>query len=244
MSMAKTLEIACTGYSIVADWYEGKGQDHVLLILPGFSSSRKRKADVASTLVDSTGASALVIDYSGHGDSPFKIEDTRPAQHFLEVTYAFEWIKTNYPTAKISVIASSYGGFLATRLTKYRTFENLVLCAPAIYKPTAFYDLWSVRLADEDAYRKSIREYRQDTSELLAHPLLDRASEFTGRTIVVVHENDEVIPRQTTDMYIHAFNADSFIANDFAHAVSHSPISSAQLQEYEHKIADWLGKSE
>jgi hypothetical protein len=57
-------------------------------------------------MVEATGASALVIDYSGHGGSPFDLSNTRPAH-----------------------------------LAHYRAIEKLVLRAPAIYKPEAFYDL-------------------------------------------------------------------------------------------------------
>jgi hypothetical protein len=60
------------------------------------------------------------------------------------------------------------------------------------------------------------------------------------RSLVVVHENDEIIPRQTSDAYIHAFKSDSFIAEGFSHAVSKSHISKEQLVEYQERIASWL----
>lgn len=238
--MINTLEIQCTGYSIVADWYKGAVKDSALLILPGYTSSRANQKDFVTALVKRTGMSALVIDYSGHGDSPFVLKDTRPAQHFLEVICAFDWLKSTYPDAQLSVAGSSYGSFLATQLTKYKTFENLILRAPAVYKPEAFYDLWEVRLQDEERYRVAIEQYRKDTEALGKHPLLARVSRFEGRTLVVVHEKDELVPTQTTDAYIQAFDADSYIAKDFAYAVSQSKVSNQQLTEYQDYIADWL----
>jgi esterase/lipase len=238
--MARNLEITCAGYAIAADWYDGTITDRILLILPGYTSSKAQQADFTEALVAKTGLSALVIDYSGHGVSPFELKDTRPAQHFLEVIYAFDWLKNNYPAANIDVVGYSYGSFLGTQLTKYREFEKLVLRAPAIYKPAAFYDLWSIRISDEEAYRFAIEKYRQDADALARHPLLARASNFRGDTLVVVHEHDELVPRHTTDAYIKAFGADSFIAEGFTHSVGQSPISRQQLTQYQQHIANWL----
>lgn len=240
--MIHTLDISCAGYSIKADWYEGAKADRVLLILQGFRSSRSRQLDFATYTVENTSASALVIDYSGHGDSPFDIKETRPAQHVLEVMYAYEWIVQNYPNAKISVIGNSYGSFLASHLVRYKNVEDLVLRAPAIYDPNAFYDLWSVRMADEDAYRKSIEEYRTNVTKLETNSLLNRSVVSPKRILVVVHENDEIIPHQTSDVFIQKFNADSFVASGFSHAVSQSDVTKEQVVHYQKRIVDWLNK--
>ncbi len=237
-----TIQITCTGYTIFADWYEGTDKNKLLLVLPGYTSTRANQKDFASAVVKRTGMSVLVIEYSGHGDSPFELKDTRPAQHFLEVVCAFDWLKNQYPNAGISVAGSSYGGFLGTQLTKYRTFEKLVLRAPAIYKPGDFYNTWASRLLDEEKYHIESQMYRQDTEALAKHPLLARASAFSGKTLVVVHENDELVPRQTTDAYINAFGAESFIATGFSHGVRQSPVSEEQIEAYQDRIADWLGK--
>ncbi len=242
--MTKSFEIACAGYSIKADWYKGKSTDQIILILMGFTSSRPRQAVFTDYMVNATRASALVIDYTGHGESPFELKDTRPAQHLLEVIYAFEWIKTNYPNAKITVIGNSYGSFLAAHLTHYRDFEKLVLRAPAIYRPESFYDLWSIRFDDEDSYREMIQSYRTKPVELKNDPLLEmKDSPFRGQTLVVIHENDEIIPRQTSEAYIQAFNADRYIAEGFIHAVSQSDIADEQLNDYHEKIANWINLS-
>lgn len=237
----KSFQIPCTGYSIAADWYDGKDTSKVLLVLPGYTSTKARQAEFTKAMVDLTGTSALVIDYTGHGESPFELRDTRPAQHFLEVINAFDWIRGQYPDAEISVTGSSYGGFLAVQLTKYREFANLVLRAPAIYKPNAFYDLWAIRLDDEEGYRVMMEKYRSDAEALASHPLLGRASKYKGRTLVVVHEHDEMVPRPTTDAFINAFHADSFIAEGFSHSVRLGEVTQTQIDVYHARVAEWLG---
>lgn len=239
--MIKSFEIACAGYSIKADWYEGKKADTVVLVLQGFASDRSRQADFTDHLVKTLGVSALVIDYSGHGDSPFELKDTRPAQHLLEAVYAFDWITTNYPNSNVIVIGNSYGSFLASHLSFYRAISTIILRAPAIYEPSEFYNLWLTRFANEDAYRESIVDYRSDAVALRkSHLFTGKVKNIPAHALVVVHELDEVIPRQTSDAYIQAFEADNFIAHSFKHAVSQSDVSKEQITDYYNRITDWL----
>ena len=242
MTTVKSLTIPCTGYEIAADWHEGADPSKILIVLPGYSSSKARQKTHAEAMVSATDTSALVIDFSGHGVSPFELNDTRPAQHFLELIYVFDWIKQKYPEATISVSGSSYGGFLAVQLTKYREFDKLVLRAPAIYKPAAFYDLWSKRMDNLESYRIEMQEYRIDTDALATHPLISRAGSFKGKVLVVVHDMDEVIPHETTDAYINAFNADSIIAKGFSHKVDELVKDPVKLQSYQDRIAEWLNQ--
>ncbi|HUD10846.1 MAG TPA: alpha/beta hydrolase [Candidatus Saccharimonadia bacterium] len=235
------IQLPCTDYSIAADWHENSSVDKVLLILYGYMSAKNRKNDLISIILKQTNLSVLVIDYSGHGASPFKLGDTSPAQHLLEVVCAIDWIKQHYPRAKLYVDGMSYGGFLGAWATKYRTFDKLVLRAPAIFRPETFYTSWSVlRTTDETRYKKDMEKYRRNTELLQVHPLFTQDPEFKGQTLVIVHEYDEGIPRQTTDLFIKAFNAQSHIALGFAHNVRQSKVIDQQRQVYYLKIATWL----
>lgn len=238
MDKKKTIKIPCTGYSVVADWYKGKNKNEILLVLIGYSSNRKKQYDLVSNIVNGTGMNALVFDYSGHGDSPFELDETRPAQHFLEVIYVFDWLKSKYPNTKINILGSSYGGYLATQLTKYRKFNKLVLRVPAIYSPNAFYNLQKEVHSD---WNKKI--FRRNKKLLASHPLLIRASKFKGKTLVVVHGKDEQIPKETTDAYIKAFNADVYLAESFTHSMGHIDNSRDKFGEYQNKIVSWLRKT-
>ncbi|CAN5374476.1 alpha/beta fold hydrolase [soil metagenome] len=236
----QTLQIDITGYSISVDWYEGKDTSNIVIMLPGYNSSKSRIASLAQAIVQKTGKSALTIDLSGHGESPFVLNDTRPAQHFLELIYVFDWVKDKYPNAEIIVEGSSYGGYLATGLTKYREFSKLVLIAPAIYRPNEFYNEWNIRNDNVQQYEETVAVYRKDSTILSGHPLFVRASNFEGKVLVVVHEHDEVIPKETTEAYINSFKADSFIANGFPHSFNDKTIDQTALLEYRDKIANWL----
>jgi predicted esterase YcpF (UPF0227 family) len=230
-----TLDIHCTGYVIKADWYGPHDTNDIILALPGWPSVAGGYKDLLTTLHEKTGKSSLVFDYSGCGGTRQDPSTTRPAQHFLEVVCVFDWLQVKYPSAKITVIGTSYGGYLATQLTKYRTFKNLILRAPAIYQPQDFYT-YNILIA-----RSATDTYRHNAEALSKHPLLARASSFAGKTLVVVNENDEQIPKATTDAYINAFNADVYMAKGYPHTLADQPRD--KIREYQNAIIEWLKKN-
>lgn len=232
----KTFDIQCLGYSVKADIYEGQNDGPVLLNLIGRTSNRRKPhyVNFSKRLADELGVTSLVFDYSGHGDSPFELNDIRPAEHFLEVINAFDWLKQGFPNRKIIVIGSSYGGFMATQLTKYGKFDQLILRAPAIYRPQDFY----TKIGDWD--HSAIDVLRKDSEELLKHPLLARASDFEGKVLLVVHTNDEIIHKETTDAYAKTFRADVI-----SEVVSHSldDATPQQIEAYFNDIYGWLSSA-
>ncbi len=230
----KTIDIQCVGYSVKTDIYEGSEDGVILLSLIGRTSRRtkQRYYDFFPRLAQELGITTVIFDYTGHGDSPFDIEELSPAQHFLEVITVFDWIKEKYPNRKVFVIGSSYGGFLATQLTKYRKFESLILRAPSIYEPSEFYTLKK----NED--REATQVFRRDVEALAKHPLLVRASKFEGKVLLVVHEKDEQIPKETTDAYANAFQSEVILVKDVTHSLDN--VTPQQIEDYNQIIFDWL----
>lgn len=239
--MQQAIHIDCTGYQISADWYEGVDTQNVVVILPGFTSSRANQIQFADFIVNTTGRSALVIDYTGHGDSPFELQNTSPAQHLSEVVRAYDYIRHKIPHAAIAIIGNSYGSFLAAHLTHYRPISQLILRAPAIYAPESLYDTWSLRFSNEDSYRTYIMQYRNNREQLAKHPIF-RHRELNGDlpTLIVAHEHDELIPATTSEIYADKFSAQTIVAHGFKHAVSQSSITDEQLELYFKQITNWL----
>lgn len=236
------VDIQCITYTIKADTYQGSDDTKVIIVLHGYSSSKLRQQPHAKALAEQTGAHVVALDLSGHGNSPIELAITRPAQHLLEVVCTYDWVASQYPNAAISVSGSSYGGFLATSLAQYRTLDALMLRAPAMYPPQALYDPWSLRLADVEGYTKKAAAYRTNTELLAEHPLF-HADILYQRALVMVHEHDEMVPRQTTDAYINALNADSFIAEGFKHNMNNGT-TVTQMEAYHTRVADWFNNEE
>ncbi len=231
----KKIEIDCVSYSIAADLYDN-GRDKIMLVLPGWTSTKASYETFVSYIVDETKMSALVIDYTGHGESPFDAMEIRPAQHFLEVIASFDWLSEHYPQAEISVIGTSYGGYMAVQLTKYRDFANLILRVPSILAPRSFYSL------NKNINREQERLNRRDREFLNSHPLLSRASKFKGKTLVLWHELDDAVPKRTTDKYIEIFKADSYLAKGWQHSFNNEAPEQEQIT-YKKTITDWLQRT-
>jgi|AntRauTorcE11897_2_1112592.scaffolds.fasta_scaffold05953_4 pimeloyl-ACP methyl ester carboxylesterase len=231
----KKITIPCVGYEIAADWYEGN--DKVLLVLPGFTSSKKNYEPLVSAIVENTGTSALVIDYSGHGESPFDIQDITISENFSEVVRAYDWIKEEYPERTINVMGTSYGGFFAAKLPSVREIRKMILRVPANYDPNDLYTPW--RKLDREQIRN---EYRVDPKNFTNHPVLADAIHFKGDAYVLTHEFDESCPKASTDPFISAFNAETWEAKGFVHGLGKSNFTDEQLAKYQDKIAEWLLK--
>ena len=54
----------------------------------------------------------------------------------------------------------------------------------------------------------------------------------------MVHENDERIPKQTTDAYANAFKPEVYLAKGMSHSLDDA--SEQQIEVYNQKLFDWL----
>lgn len=234
------VDIQCITHTIKADVYQGNDDTKVIIVLHGYSSSKLSQQPHAKALAEQTGAYVVALELSGHGNSSIELGITRPAQHLLELVCAYDWVATQYPNAAISVSGASYGGFLAANLAQYRTLDALILRAPAIYPPKALYDPWSLRLADVEGYTKKATAYRTNATLLAEHPMFQADMSYQ-RALVMVHEHDEMVPRQTTDAYVNALNADSFIAEGFKHNMKNGT-TIPQMEAYHTRVADWYNE--
>lgn len=234
--MTKQISIPCSGYNIEADWHEDKTDQNIILTFVGFGSSKKSNFDFMAKLVEATGMSALVVDFSGHGESPFNVDETVPAQHLLEATKAYDWIKANYPQSAICVMGTSYGGFMAAYLTRFRSVEKLILRTPAIYEPSSFYT--EHRFIDKIL----VREYRKNVEVLKDHPIFLQRPASNTSTLLVVHGEDKSVPQETTSVYESAFGAHVYVAEGFAHAFRDSTNPQEGIPAYYDALVSWLSQ--
>jgi predicted alpha/beta-fold hydrolase len=235
-SMTKQISIPCLGYNIEADWHEGATDKKIILTFVGFGSSKKSNLDFMAKLVAMTGMSALVVDFSGHGESPFDVDKTVPAQHLLEATRAYDWVKKTYPESTVHVMGTSYGGFMAAYLSRFRPIEKLILRTPAIYEPSSFYT--KHRLIDKIL----IREYRKNTEALKKHPIFLQPPVKDMPTLLVAHGEDKSVPVETTDVYASAFDAHVYVAEGFAHAFRDPANPQEGVSGYYEAVASWLNR--
>lgn len=231
----QTLAVPCIGYDLAADFYEVPGSTDILLTFVGLGASKARNAEFIENLVVAAEMSALVIDFSGHGESPFEFATTRPAQHILEAVATFDWLRAQYPEHTISVMGTSYGGFMAAWLSRFRDFKKLVLRTPAIYLPQ---DLYSIQSDIDLAY--TTNTYRPDADAVSQNPVFMYSPRFTGPTLVVIHGQDEDIPPATSDAYRKIFSAETYTATGFRHGMRDPANPREAFEPYIQHIAHWL----
>lgn len=230
----KSVRIPCLSYELNADFYDNGG-DKILLSLIGWSSEKIRYHDILEGICRRTGMDALAFDYSGHGDSKFPLEKTRPAQHFLEAICAYDYLSENYPGREIVVMGASYGGYMTALLSQFRPVKKQIIRAPGLYKPEDFYSY------APDWRNDSLYEYRKDPALVPQNPLFTQAKNYKGKTLVVVHEKDEQIPAVVTDAYIKAFGADVYVAEGLMHSFGEKP-DRQKVENYQEAISSWLKK--
>lgn len=234
--LPQTIDIPCEDYAVKADTYEGASAAPVALFLIGRSANRRksRYQKFLPRLANELGITSVVFDYSGHGDSPFHIDDRSAAQHLQEVITVFDWVKERYPNRKFFVFGSSYGGYLAAHLSQIRKFDVLTLEAPAIYRPSDF----NVTYEKEDDDKTAA--FRRNPKELASHPLLKNAGKFKGKTLLIVHERDERIPKEVTDAYANAFNC-SVANEDVPH--SFGKATEEEIAHYNKTVFNWVASN-
>lgn len=231
------VKVPNVGYELFSDWYDTQS-DQVLLVLPGFTSTKEKCQDLAQSVVEQTGHSALVLDYAGHGKSPFDINDLTRADNFSDVIAAFDWLTKNSGGKKISVMGTSYGGFQAAYLTKFREFHDVIFRVPASYPEETFYTKFG-EIADVHS-----DEYRNNPDNYKNHWLFTRADSVRGRALVITHEFDTVCPPVATKPFAEAFQADTWEAPGFKHGFHESDVTEQQIQDYYRKLSEWLNNED
>ena len=232
--MIKQTTIPCIKYSIAADWHEHDSAQGVLLAFVGFGSSKKSNSDFVSRIAAGAGLHALVVDLSGHGESPFDVDVTTPVQHIQEAVAAYDWVASGHPGLPVHIMGTSYGGFIAAFLSKFRPVKKLVLRTPAIYEPHMLFS--QHQLID----KLEVREYRKNAEAVAGHPLFAQDGVAESQTLLIVHSEDQSVPSGTTSVYREKFGADLYIAEGFAHSFRDPLNPQDGIESYCARIIDWL----
>ncbi len=232
----KPISIPVLDYHLAADYHDTGHDKHILYVLLGRGSSKARVAQFVSDIIAQAGLNALVLNNSGHGDSPFTPEILTPAQYLLETIAVFDQLRAKHPHAQLSVLGTSYGGLMAAWLTRYRPVHKLVLRTPALFQPADFYT--SVEHQDQSA----TLAYRADATTVAANPLFHQSPINQFPTLLMIHGQDAFIPPTVTDAYQQNFSAKTYLAPAFTHSIGDASNPRDQFPAYQSAIADFLAK--
>lgn len=200
---------------------DADGRRPGVLFVHGWGSSQRRSIGKARQLVDG-GFACLTFNLRGHARTVEQRETVTRAQNLRDVLAAYDLLaaQPDVDVERIAVVGGSYGGYLATLLTRERDVRALGLRAPALYKDDDFDR--PKRQLNLDPDLPAYRRRRLEPSDNIA---LAAAARFAGDVLIVESEHDTVIPHPVIANYVRAFggagSVEHEILRDADHGLSH-----------------------
>ncbi len=169
-----------------------------VLFIHGWTDSGENYGRQAGSLAG-LGYASLTFNLRGHGEGDMRsggARDTiKPADSLADAKAAYDEIKKRLGDVPVHVVGISYGGYIASLLTKERDVESLVLSSPALYTNDQ-------SLSEKERYRSA----RKPDS---GNHALEAIREFKGRILLLETEQgkpeeEKVITSAVTESYADA----------------------------------------
>lgn len=178
-----------------------KDKNPAILFIHGLTGHKESNLQYANCLAK-LGYISFIFDLRGHGESEEDI-NIMTANNFMDdVLHAYDYFisKESVDKNNISVVGTSMGSYLATRLSSKRDVKNLVIRAPADY-PNEVADEPVMDHGGDNpdtmTWRKRIKKYNGSFA-------LESMHSFNGNVLVIESENDDLVPHETVENYITA----------------------------------------
>jgi dienelactone hydrolase len=171
-----------------------------VLFVHGWAGNKEQYLARAHELA-SLGCVCLTFDLYGHAATTAYLGQVTREHGLEDITAAYDCL-ANLPLvdrSAITVVGSSYGGYLAALLTKLRPVRSLVLRAPALYRD----DDWTMAKALFN--REDLMKYRRTTISPTDNRALAACAAFQGDVLLVESEGDDIVPATVTANYRTAF---------------------------------------
>lgn len=212
-----------------------------VLFIQGWTGERKRSYQYANGLAE-LGYISFLLDARGHGESEGDINTATTKEFVDDVVAAYDYLSKieGVDLENISVVGSSYGGYLAAVLSSKRNVKRIVLRAPG-------------DLANNDFEKSAMQTIEKFSPNFLAwigqsrksHETfaLDAIAEFNGEILIIESEKDTISPHQTVQNYADAVSDTSrlkhVVIKDAPHSVKDGPFK----DEIEKVLKEWFKKN-
>lgn len=206
-----------------------------IMFIHGWMSNQNRytiRADALAKL----GFLCLTFDLPGHGESSGDINYITRNDFIQATIVAYDFLKQQSKQEKISVVGTSFGGYLAAHLTAERKIHALALRAPADYRDEE-YDkpqiYWSSHY-ETDKWRTTPLHYTQNK-------ILQNLHDFPGDILFIESEKDEQVPHQVLMNYKNAVSNPEqltyVVMKDASHSLHTDP---KKNQEFTDILIKWF----
>lgn len=207
-----------------------------VLFVHGWNGSqqqyRARAREVAAL-----GSVCLIFDMGGHAATRGQREVVSRSSNLADVLAAYDALLQHpqVDPARIAVVGSSYGGYLAAIVTTMRRVHWLALRAPALY-PDRGWDTPKLQLhRDSD-----ILAYRRSGVAVASNCALRACSHFEGDVLIVESEHDDRIPRAVISSYREACASAHSLTYRTLRGADHGLTSEPGQHAYTSLLVQWL----
>ncbi len=189
------------GFALYDESFTGKRP--VILVIHGWTSSTRRFPERIDPLLK-IGYVCVMFDMRGHGNTGYELAKYSRKDHLDDCLAAYDYISKldNIDVENISILGSSYGGYMAVLLTEKRPVKNLILLAPAQYQNEMFTD---PQLTQDENER---RQYRLQHHTPADNHALAVIHDFKGKILLIQPELDGQVPAQVASDYAEAMTTD------------------------------------
>lgn len=154
-----------------------------LLMLHGAGTGNRARYLPLRTVLAQYGITSSALDFIGHGETGGNLAESSLEKRTDQAYFVLTALPSKQP---LWVLGASMGAYNAIKLIERVSIDYLILIAPGVYTTKAY----SVPFGE--SFSKIIRQDRSwadsDAWQIL--------SEYTGNLLLVVPENDTVIPKE------------------------------------------------
>lgn len=159
------------------------------VFLHGAGLSTKEKILTMAKPAIESGIDIFAFDFSGHGESTGELKKSSLSKRVNEANKMVEQFASQKP---LTLCGASMGGFIAIKMLELCEVDKLILLCPALYDAKAY------QIPFDEGFTEIIRAPMSwRNTDALA--ILEN---FSGKLLVIIGEQDEVIPKGVIDLLI------------------------------------------
>jgi dienelactone hydrolase len=183
------------------------------------------------------GCVCLTFDLTGHGDTEEQQKTVSREQNLRDVLAAYDVLAAHRSVdpARIAVVGSSYGGYLAAILSSMRAIRWLALRAPALYIDTG----WEIPKAQLHK-EQGLAAWRRNFIPVEGNRALEDCSNFEGDVLLVESELDHVIPGTVIASYREAFGQARSLTYRVLAGADHGLTDESCQRAYSAVLLNWF----
>lgn len=236
----KSIEFTVDGLTVKGDLFypeKIKDKNPAILFIHGWTSEKKRSFQYAEALIK-LGFIVMVFDMRGHGISEGNINIATPKEFLKDCIAAYDYFSSIKGVDKenISIVSSSFGGYLSSMLTSKRKIKNLVLRVPVDYANDTF-EKPKMGNAGENPnvfkWRLSPKKYNETYALQALH-------DYAGQILIIESEKDTIVPHPIIQNYVDAVKDKSklthIVMKDAPHSIKPGPFK----DEVTKILVDWF----